>query len=72
MLCLLSQGEMSVRQLEEMVGLSQSALSQHLARLRRHGLVATRRSAQNIYYSLQGKEVSTMLAALMTLYGPFM
>lgn len=71
-LCLLLQGEKSVRQLEEMVGLSQSALSQHLARLRRHGLVDTRRSAQNIYYSLRGDEVSTILAALMKLYGALM
>lgn len=71
-LCLLLQGEKSVRQLEETVGLSQSALSQHLARLRRQGLVSTRRSAQNIYYSLRGEEVSTILAALMNLYGPFL
>ena len=71
-LCLLLQGERSVRQLEEMVGLSQSALSQHLARLRRHHLVTTRRSAQNIYYSLQGEEVRTILASLMKLYGPLL
>ena len=71
-LCLLLQGEKSVRQLEETVGLSQSALSQHLARLRRQGLVSTRRAAQNIYYSLRGEEVSTILAALVKLYGPFL
>jgi DNA-binding transcriptional ArsR family regulator len=53
-LCYLVDGERSVGELERLVGLSQSALSQHLARLRRDGLVRTRRSAQTIYYSLQG------------------
>ena len=50
--CALSDGEKSVGFLEKLVGLSQSALSQHLARLRRDGLVKTRRDAQVIYYSL--------------------
>lgn len=51
-LCTLSECEMSVGQLNERVPLSQSALSQHLAKLRRDGLVRTRREAQTIYYSL--------------------
>lgn len=51
-LCSLAQGELTVGQLNERVPLSQSALSQHLAVLRRDGLVHTRRSAQTIYYSL--------------------
>lgn len=51
-LCSLSQGELTVSQINERVPLSQSALSQHLAVLRRDGLVHTRRSAQTIYYSL--------------------
>ena len=51
-LCTLYEGEKSVGALEEIVGLSQSALSQHLARLRRDGVVKTRREAQTIYYSL--------------------
>lgn len=53
-LCYLVNGERSVGELERLVGLSQSALSQHLARLRRDELVQTRRNAQTIYYSLQG------------------
>jgi len=52
LLCTLSEGELSVGQLNEQVDLSQSALSQHLAVLRRDGLVATRRESQTIYYSL--------------------
>ncbi|MBP2303558.1 ArsR/SmtB family transcription factor [Azospirillum picis] len=67
-LCHLSQGEKSVGELEDLVGLSQSALSQHLARLRRDGLVRTRRSAQNIYYSLNGHEAQTIMATLHDLY----
>lgn len=67
-LCYLSQGEHSVGELEGLVGLSQSALSQHLARLRRDKLVRTRRSAQNIYYALNGHEAQTIMATLHDLY----
>ncbi|KAA5606091.1 helix-turn-helix transcriptional regulator [Roseospira marina] len=65
-LCQLLQQERSVGELERVVGLSQSALSQHLARLRRDDLVKTRRVAQTIFYSLKGEEVA---AVLHTLYG---
>lgn len=51
-LCTLSEGELSVGELNRKVDLSQSALSQHLAVLRADGLVATRREAQTIHYSL--------------------
>ena len=63
-LCYLVDGERSVGELERLVGLSQSALSQHLARLRRDGLVRTRRSAQTIYYSLQGDLPMGVMQAL--------
>ena len=49
-LCELAKGERSVGELEEVAGLSQSALSQHLARLREARLVRTRREAQTIHY----------------------
>jgi DNA-binding transcriptional ArsR family regulator len=65
-LCQLLHGERSVGELERIIGLSQSALSQHLARLRRDELVKTRRVAQTIYYSLAGHEAS---AVIQTLYG---
>jgi len=51
-LCHLAHGEMSVGMLNEHIELSQSALSQHLARLRSDNLVTTRREAQTIHYSL--------------------
>lgn len=52
MLCVLSEGELSVSELNERIPLSQSALSQHLAVLRREKLVRTRRESQTIYYSV--------------------
>lgn len=67
-LCYLGQEEMSVGQLEKLVGLSQSALSQHLARLRRDGFVKTRREAQTIFYSLKGRETEVVIDALQRLY----
>ena len=51
-LCSLTEGEKSVGELNEMIPLSQSALSQQLARLRSQGLVETRRESQTIFYSL--------------------
>ena len=51
-LCLLSERERSVTELEELLALSQAAVSQQLARLRHEGLVDTRRDGRAIYYSL--------------------
>ena len=67
-LCHLGQGEKSVGELERLVGLSQSALSQHLARLRQDQLVSTRRDAQTIYYSLRGHEARVLMDTLYRLY----
>jgi DNA-binding transcriptional ArsR family regulator len=67
-LCQLLEGEKSVGELVRSIGLSQSALSQHLARLRRDGLVSTRRSAQTIYYALAGGEARALLQTLHGLY----
>ena len=70
-LCQLVEGEQSVGELERVVGLSQSALSQHLARLRREQLVRTRRQAQTIYYSLNGSDATRIIEALHGIYcGP--
>ena len=67
-LCDLHQGERCVSALQEKVGLSQSSLSQHLAKLRSEGFVSTRRDAQTIYYSLSSPEVSRVIATLHDLY----
>ena len=67
-LCHLSESEKSVGQLERLVDLSQSALSQHLARLRRDSLVKTRRDAQTIYYSISSPEAGAVLRTLYEIY----
>ena len=63
-LCNLVEGEKTVRELESLVGLRQTTLSQHLARLRYEGLVSTRRAAQNIFYSISSKESNQLLDAI--------
>ncbi len=60
-LCVLSNGEKSVGTLETLIDLSQSALSQHLARLRRDEIVETRRDAQTIYYSIADQNVINLV-----------
>ncbi|MEX3011922.1 ArsR/SmtB family transcription factor [Hoeflea sp. TYP-13] len=67
-LCNLVGGEMAVGSLAKTVELSQSALSQHLAKLRALKLVKTRRDAQTIYYSLASGEVQAILETLYGLY----
>lgn len=67
-LCELVRGERSVGELEAVVGLSQSALSQHLAKLRAARLVETRRESQTIYYSLADPGVTKIIGALYDLY----
>ncbi len=60
--------EKSVGQLEEIIGLSQSALSQHLAILRAGGLVKTRRQAQTIFYSIKSAVVVNILSMMDKFY----
>ena len=67
-LCQLVPGEKTVSELQEVSGQRQTAVSQHLARLRNDNLVATRRDGKNIYYSLSGEDVSAVLETLYNLY----
>lgn len=67
-LCYLLEEEMSVGMMSEKLQLSQSALSQHLAWLRRDGLVATRKEAQTVYYRLKSEEVRAMIQLLHSMY----
>ena len=70
-LCHLSvSGELSVGQLVEHIGLSQSALSQHLAKLREERLVATRKEAQTVYYRLCDPKAEQLLGLLHDLFCP--
>lgn len=67
-LCHLVKGECSVGDLAVVAGLNQSALSQHLGKMRLQGLVTTRREGQTIYYSLASREVRRVLETLYELY----
>lgn len=69
MLCLLVEREMSVSQINEALpDLSQSALSQHLGRLREEGLVRTRRESQTIWYALEHGPAERIIATLYGIY----
>lgn len=63
-LCLLVEREMSVGEINALVPLSQSALSQHLAVLREKNLVSTRREAQTVYYSVADGTVHDVIEVL--------
>lgn len=61
---ILREGERKVGELEKIIGISQSALSQHLAVLRTAGIVSTRRDAQSVFYSLSDKRCRRLLDLL--------
>ena len=63
-------GEMSVGDLADAVELSQSALSQHLAKMREDGLVATRREAQTVFYGIADPNAERLLVLLKDIYCP--
>lgn len=67
-LCHLSQGEKTVGALQALLDIGQSPLSQHLARLRKEGLVATRREAQTIHYRIASDKVERVIETLYGLY----
>lgn len=67
-MCVLTEGEVSVGELNKRIELSQSALSQHLAVLRDQGLVKTRRESQTIYYSLAETPAMNVIELLHTVY----
>ena len=67
-LCQLVNGEKSVGELADLLGMSQSPLSQHLARMRGEGLVATRRESQTIFYSLKDEDVAKVIGCLYEVY----
>lgn len=70
-LCRLAvDGEVSVGDLVDKVSLSQSALSQHLAKLRQEGLVGTRKDAQTVYYRITDDNAGRLLQLLKDIYCP--
>ena len=70
-LCYLAEeGELSAGELTERVGISQSALSQHLAKLREERLVTTRKEAQSVYYRIGDPKAERILALLHEIFCP--
>jgi ArsR family transcriptional regulator, virulence genes transcriptional regulator len=67
---LIAAGEMNVGAIVDAIGLSQSALSQHLARLRGDGLVTYRREAQTLYYRIANADTGRVIAVLRDIYCP--
>jgi ArsR family transcriptional regulator, virulence genes transcriptional regulator len=67
-LCELKMGEKSVSELANKVGVSQSPLSQHLARMRHEDVVETRRDGQTVYYSLKEGEASLLIESLYEIF----
>ena len=70
LLCQLSQGERSVGELEESLGIRQPTLSQQLGVLRNEGMITPRREGKNIYYSVADPQTLEILALLYRLYCP--
>ena len=69
-LCRLGDRELQAGALCPLVGLSQSALSQHLALLREEGLVATRREGQAVFYRIADPAVGRVIATLAGIFNP--
>jgi ArsR family transcriptional regulator, virulence genes transcriptional regulator len=67
---LVAEREMSVSDIANAVGLSQSALSQHLAKMRDEGLVATQRRAQTVLYHVADPNTRRILTLLRSIYCP--
>lgn len=63
-LCLLTEGEKSVSEIEDMMDMPQAAVSQQLARLRLDGLVNARRDGRSIYYSIASRDVTKLISTL--------
>ncbi|RTL32436.1 MAG: ArsR family transcriptional regulator [Burkholderiales bacterium] len=70
LLCRLSQGELSVGELEAALDIHQPTLSQQLGVLRREGMVQTRRDGKNVIYRIADERLLTLLQTLYTLYCP--
>ncbi len=67
-LCILSQGEKSVSEIEQILDLRQPTVSQQLARLRMDGLVSARRDGKTIYYSVSSAEARVIVGAVYQVF----
>lgn len=67
-MCVLVEGEKSVSEIEENIGLPQATVSQHLSRLRLENLIAARRDGRQIHYRIVDSKVATLISTLHMLY----
>ncbi len=67
-LCHLADGEKTVSELQHLVGLEQSSISQHLARLRKQGVITARRNSQSKHYSISDDKVLQVIELLHAIY----
>ncbi|PZF78472.1 transcriptional regulator [Aestuariivirga litoralis] len=68
-LCLLTDGEKSVSEIEDLMDMPQAAVSQQLARLRLDGLVAARRDGRSIFYSIASDDAARLISTLHDMLG---
>jgi DNA-binding transcriptional ArsR family regulator len=69
-LCLIMEGERPVSAIADAIGLTQSGVSQHLARMRQEGLIKARRDGQTIYYSIADKRAARVVGLLESMFCP--
>ena len=67
-LCHLADGEKSVSQLQVLLGIEQSSISQHLAKLRKQGIITARRNSQSKYYSIADQNALQVIELLHSMY----
>ncbi|EGR0550312.1 helix-turn-helix transcriptional regulator [Vibrio cholerae] len=67
-LCQLTQSEMGVGQLQQGSTLSQSAFSQHLTVLRKHGIIQARKESQQVFYSLADSRITALIQSLQNVF----
>jgi len=71
MLCMLCQGEKTVTEIEQFLGIQQAVVSQQLARLRGEKVVQTRREGRQIYYRIADPQLAELISVLYKMYcGP--
>lgn len=67
-LCQLINGEVGVGQLQQSSSLSQSAFSQHLTVMRKHGIIKARKESQQVFYSLSDSRIALLIQSLQTVF----